>query len=165
MREIKNSPSHSQFIVNQSFLIKMNIFRKKEKANLLVCIIITILSITHLRFAVAKEEVQHVCIDDEDYYFDFSYSAGTQIKKTCAWISDRQKRVEEFCLIKTVQRACPMTCQTCSDELPDDHNVESFLLASFNSSDKNDDDDGVSDDDDGVSSKYSSSPSFMFSFY
>lgn len=125
----------------------MNIFPKKEKANLLVCIIITILSITHLRAAVATEEVQHACVDDEDYYFDFSYSAGMQIKKTCAWISDRQKRVEEFCLIKTVQKACPMTCQTCSNELADYNNVESFFLASFNGPDKDE------EDDDGVSSK------------
>lgn len=92
-------------------------------------ICVCILSFIRLHSAFAKE--LGVCVDDEDFYFaasfEFSTSDGEHVKQTCSWISDRKERIDQLCSIKTVQRACPMTCKTCSDEdVLNDHIQDSF---------------------------------------
>ncbi|GFH49284.1 hypothetical protein CTEN210_05760 [Chaetoceros tenuissimus] len=80
-------------------------------------ICVCILSFIRLHSAFARE--LGVCVDDEDFYFasfEFSTSDGEHVKQTCSWISDRKECMDQLCSIKTVQRACPMTCKTCSNE-------------------------------------------------
>ena len=81
-------------------------------------ICVFILSFIRLHYSAFAKELS-VCVDDEDFYFasfEFSTSDGAHVKQTCSWISDRRERIDQLCSIKTVQRACPMTCKTCSDE-------------------------------------------------
>lgn len=90
-------------------------------------ICVCILSFIRLHSAFARE--LGVCVDDEDFYFasfEFSTSDGEHVKQTCSWISDRKERMDQLCSIKTVQRACPMTCKTCSDEHAQDISSSSF---------------------------------------